>query len=69
MSRTKAAEKITKHILFSVTFFRSCAVYEIMCRAGEATDDNMVHVHFTVGIKVLYTDTHSEYTIRITFPL
>jgi len=22
----------------------------------------MAHVHFTVGIKVLYTDTHSEYT-------
>ena len=31
-------------------------------RAGEATDDNMVHVHFTVGIKVLYTDTHTQNT-------
>jgi hypothetical protein len=37
--------------------------------AGEATDDNMVHVHFTEGIKVLHTDTHSEYIIRIDFPL
>jgi len=38
-------------------------------RFGEATDDNIVHVHFMVGIKILYTDTHSKYIIRIAFPL
>ena len=30
-------------------------------RVGDATDDNVVLVHFTVGIKVVNTDTHSEY--------
>jgi hypothetical protein len=38
-------------------------------RAGEATDDNTLHVHFTVGIIVLYADTRPEYIIRIAFPL
>jgi len=51
MFRTKVVEKIKIRILCSVTFyFQNLAFYEIMweniCRAGLATDDNMVYAHF-----------------------
>jgi hypothetical protein len=51
MFQTKVAEKIKTHILCSVTFFfENLAVYEKMwkkyCKAGQATDDNMVHAYY-----------------------
>jgi hypothetical protein len=44
-------DKQNTYVLFNniFFFFENCAVYEIMwneyCRAGQATDDNMVHAH------------------------
>jgi len=49
MLETKVAEKIKAHIMCSVTFFLSCHLWDNMeeyCRAGQATDDNMVHAHY-----------------------
>jgi hypothetical protein len=53
MLQTKVAEEIKTHILCSKTLlFENRAVYEIMskqyCRAGQATDDNMVHAQCTL---------------------
>ena len=49
MFQTKVVEKIKTYILCSVTFFENRAVYKKMCkkvcRAGQATDDNMTHAH------------------------
>jgi hypothetical protein len=51
MFRMKVVEKIKTHILRPVTFFflrKSCRLWDTVekyCRAGEATDDNMVHEH------------------------
>ena len=37
------------YFIFNKTFFENSAVYKTMwkkyCRAGQATDDNMAHVH------------------------
>ena len=65
MFQTKVVEKIKTHILCSVTFFfENGAVYEIMwkkyCRAGQATDDNMVACWIPKA-----TSTHSEYVMFI----
>jgi len=46
---------------------KSCRLSENVrkyCRAGQATDDNMVHTHC-----MLDTNTHSEYVILIAFAL
>ena len=47
--QTKLVEEIKTHILCSVTFFKKlchlCDNVEKYCRAGQATDDNMAHVH------------------------
>jgi len=52
MFRTNIVEKIKTHILCSVFLFRkSCRLWENVgkyCRAGQATDDNMAHAHFTL---------------------
>jgi len=49
MFHTKVVEKIKTPIVYSITFFLNCAVYETMLknivRVGQATDDNMVHAH------------------------
>jgi len=49
MSQTKVVEKIKTHILCSVTSiqksYRLWDNVEKYCRAGQATDDNMVHAH------------------------
>jgi hypothetical protein len=48
MFQEKVVEKIKPHFVLN-NFFFNRAVYEIMwekyCRAGQATDDNMVHAH------------------------
>ena len=41
---------------------------EKFCRAGQATDDNMVRMRIACWI-LKATDTHSEYVILIAFPL
>jgi hypothetical protein len=66
----KTVEKITTYILIWITFFlyffRLSDNVEKSSRAVEATGDNMAHLHFTVGIKVLYADTHTHtHTLRI----
>jgi len=52
MFQIRVVEKIKTHILYSITFFQ---LYEIKvekhCRAGWATDDNMVHVHCMLDTK------------------
>jgi len=63
MFQTEAVEEIKTHILYSITFFRkSCRLWDNVakyCRAGQATDVNMVHVH-------LMPDTKGyKYTLRI----
>jgi len=68
--QTKVVEKMNTHILFSITFFQNLAIYDIMWtkhgRAGQATDDNMVHTHCRLH---KYGYKHSEYVILIGFPL
>jgi hypothetical protein len=50
MLQTKVAENIKTHVLCSVTFLRKlCPLWDNMekyCRAGQATDGNMVHAHY-----------------------
>jgi len=48
MSRTVIVEKIEIYVLYSVIFFfsKTCRFWdnvENFCRAGQATDDQMVH--------------------------
>ena len=61
----KIVEKIKTHILFSGTLFRkSCRLWdnvEKYCRAGQATDDSMAHVHCMLD--------RSGYVILIAFPV
>jgi hypothetical protein len=48
MFQTNIVEKIKTHILYSVTFFENCAVYENVekyCKARLATNDIMAHAH------------------------
>jgi len=49
MFQTKAVEKIKTHILCSVTFFSKIVPFiryvEKYYRSGQATDENVVHVH------------------------
>jgi len=50
MSQTKFVEKITTHILYSITFlfYKSCLLWnnvEKHYRAGQATDDNLAQAH------------------------
>jgi len=46
MLQTEIVEKVSTHILYSVSFFLNCAVCEIMWtksgRAGQATDGNII---------------------------
>jgi hypothetical protein len=72
MFRTNVLEKIQTHVLCSITFFESRAVYEIMWkkygRARQATDDSIIGgIRFTCCINKA-TDTHSECVILIAFP-
>jgi len=61
----KVVEKIKTPILCSVTFSpKNRAVYEVMwgkkySRAGETTDDNMAHSHFTLGYQKLQIHTQN----------
>ena len=67
----KVGERIRTHISWSVTvfFFENRAVFldnvEKYCRARQATDDKMVHVHCCIP-KV--KNTRSECVIIIAFP-
>jgi len=50
MIQTKVVGKIKTLILFSIFFFfrKSCRLWdnvEKLCKAEQATDDNMVHAH------------------------
>ena len=73
MSETKlyGKSKESKYILRSIMSFRkSCRLrdnVEKYCRAGQATDDSM-GVCISCFIPKA-TNTHSEYVIRIAFPL
>ena len=58
MFRTKLVEKIKTHISYSVTFIRkSCRLLdnvEKYCKAGQTTDENVLHAHCmldTLGYK------------------
>ena len=54
MFQTKVVEEIKTHILCPITYFltprRLWDNVEKYSRAVEATDDNMGHAHFTLGI-------------------
>jgi hypothetical protein len=71
MFQTKVLEKIKIHILCSIMFIKkSCHLWDNVEKygtAGEATDDNMVCVHFTLCTWG-YKYTLSEYVILIAFP-
>ena len=74
MFHTSVAEKIETHILCLVTFFffrKCCRLWnnvEKFCRAGQVTDENMVHAHSVLDIKG-YKYTHSGGVILVAFPL
>jgi len=47
--QTNVVETIKTHILCSVTVFTKIITFmrnKKYCRAGQATDDNMAHVHY-----------------------
>ena len=60
--QTNIVDKIKTHVLCSVTFWKSCHLWdnvEKYCIADKDTDDNMVHVHCTL-------DTYGyKHTVRI----
>jgi hypothetical protein len=67
----KSCIEIKTHILCSIIFSgKSCNWWdnvEKYCRAGQATDDNVLcHMGFAWMTKA--TNTHSEYLILIAFP-
>ena len=68
----KIIEKIKKHILYSVFFFKSYRLLgkeETYCRARQAIDDNMANVHCMLDTRVCkYKYTHSDCVIPIAFP-
>jgi len=69
MFQTKVVEKIKIYNLFSIIFFRkSCFLWdnEKYCRAGQATDDNMAHKHWSWIPKA--TNTYSGYVMLIALP-
>jgi hypothetical protein len=60
----KIVEKIKTHILFSVTFLKNLAVYEIIwgkkyCRAWHSTDDNNGTCALHAGLLRLKTHTQN----------
>jgi hypothetical protein len=75
VSDKSCRENQNTRFLFSNLFFlKSCHLWdnvEKYCRAGQATDDNMAHAHFTLGTKSYKhaLRIHSEYVTRIAFPL
>ena len=70
--QTKDVEKIKTRILYSVTVYHTSHLswynVEKYNRAGEATDENMAHAHYTLGA-CGYKHTLSEYEIFIAFLL
>jgi len=73
MFRTKVVEKIKTHILCLVTFFRkSCRLWDNLgkyCRAGQATDNNIIW-RMRIGCWITKaTNTQLDYVIRIALPL
>ena len=71
MFRTEVVQEIQTRILCSTTLFRkSCRLWgnvEEHCRAGQATDDNIIwRMRFACCITKA-TNTHSKYVIRIRF--
>jgi len=57
--------------MFNTFFFESRAVYQIIwkkqCIVGQATDGSMALAHCILVLKA--TRTHSQYVIRVAFPL
>jgi len=53
MFQTKVVQEIKTHVLYSVNSSRRSSRLrdnvEEYIRAGQATDDNMAHTHFTLG--------------------
>jgi hypothetical protein len=73
MFQTKVVQKIKTHIVCSIFFSRkSCRLWDSVekhFRYGQATDDNMTHVHCMLDTSgYTYTPTHTEYVILIAFP-
>jgi hypothetical protein len=71
MFQTKDVEKIKTHILCSITFSRkSCRLWdnvEKSCRAGQATDDNVIQPTRCACWITKATNAQSEYVILFTF--
>jgi len=71
MSQAKVVKKIEAHILCSITSSENRAVYEIMWKNVVEPDSAHMTIWRTrISIWIPKArDTHSEYVIRIAFPL
>jgi len=71
--QTKVAEKIKTHVICSIIFFRhSCRLWdnvEKCCKAGQATDDNIIRRMRIACWIPKATNKHSQCVILIAFPL
>jgi len=70
MFQMKVVEKITTHILWSITFFENHAIYEITWKnivQPDRPQTTMWHMHNACSI-LEDTKTHSEYVKLIAFP-
>ena len=69
--QTDVVEKIKRHVLCSVTVFFNCAIYEIMLKnILEPGKPQMTIWRMRIACWIPEaTNTHSEYVIRIAFPL
>ena len=69
---TKVVEKITTHILNSITFSRKpCSIWnhaETYRRTGQATNDNIIRRVYLTWCVTKATNTNSEYAVLIAFP-
>jgi hypothetical protein len=64
---SKVVQKITTYIVSAVPLPEKCAVFEKMCLAGQATDDNIMRRKRAVSCMPEATDTHSEYILPLLF--
>jgi hypothetical protein len=66
----KIVDKIKTHILCSITFWKSCHLWDNVEKygwAGQATDEVIQHEYFACWFTKA-TDIHSQYVILIGFP-
>ena len=65
MFQTKVVEKIKTHILYSMTFWKSCRLWDNVEKYGgarEATDYYMIE-HMRFACRISKAKTHSKYLI------